>query len=64
MEKYFQTLDMAAFRMQLQSDSAKAMKLYKHVLQSEHDAGPESDYIIRMWKKDRGIDDAPSNGNS
>ena len=64
MEKYFQTLDMAAFRMQLQSDSAKAMKLYKHVLQSEHDAGPESNYIIRMWKKDRGIDDATSNSHS
>jgi len=64
MEKYFQTLDMASFRMMLEADSAKAMKLYKHVLQRQHDAGPESDYIIRMWKKDRGIGDAPSNSNS
>lgn len=63
MEKYFQTLDMAAFRMMLEADSAKAMKLYKHVLQSQHDAGPESDYIIRMWKKDRGIVDASGDNN-
>jgi len=63
MEKYFQTLDMASFRMMLEADSAKAMKLYKHVLQSEHDAGPESDYIIRMWKKDRGIGDASGDNN-
>jgi len=63
MEKYFQTLDMASFRMMLEADSAKAMKLYKHVLQSQHDAGPESDYIIRMWKKDRGIVDASGDNN-
>lgn len=55
MDKYFQTLDMAAFRMMLDVNSDKAMKLYRHVLDSQHDAGPEADYIIRLWKKKRGI---------
>ena len=55
MDKYFQTLDMAAFRMMLDVNSDKAMKLYRHALDSQHDAGPEADYIIRLWKKARGI---------
>ena len=55
MDKYFQTLDMAAFRMMLDVNSDKAMKLYRHVLDSQHDAGPEADYIICLWKKERGI---------
>ena len=55
MDKYFQTLDMAAFRMMLDVNSDKAMKLYRHALDSQHDAGPEADYIIRLWKKERGI---------
>ena len=55
MDKYFATLDMANFRMMLEADSEKAMKLYRHVLNSQHDAGPEADYIIRLWKKERGI---------
>ena len=55
MDKYFQTLDMAAFRMMLEADSDKAMKLYRHVLNSQHDAGPEADYIIGLWKQERGI---------
>ena len=63
MDKYFQTLDMAAFRMMLEPDSDKAMKLYRHVLDSQHDAGPEADYIIRLWKKERGIN-AKDNDNS
>ena len=63
MDKYFQTLDMAAFRMMLEPNSDKAMKLYRHVLDSQHDAGPEADYIIRLWKKERGIN-AKDNDNS
>ena len=55
MDKYFQTLDMAAFRIMLDVNSDKAMKLYRHVLNSQHDAGPEADYIIRLWKQERGI---------
>ena len=55
MDKYFQTLDMAAFRMMLDVNSDKAMKLYRHALDSQHDAGPEADYIIRLRKKERGI---------
>ena len=55
MDKYFETLDLAAFRMQHVMDSAKAKRLFTHVLDTEHDAGPEADYIIRMWKEARGI---------
>ena len=63
MDNYFQTLDMAAFRMMLDVNSDKAMKLYRHALDSQHDAGPEADYIIRLWKKERGIN-AKDNDNS
>ena len=56
MDKYFETLDVAAFRMQQMMDSPNAKRLFKHVLDTEHDAGPEADYIIRMWKEARGID--------
>ena len=63
MDKYFQTLDMAAFRMMLDVNSDKAMKLYRHARDSQHDAGPEADYIIRLWKKERGIN-AKDNDNS
>lgn len=60
MDKYFETLDMAAFRMMHDVDSPKATTLFRHVLDSQHDAGPEADYIIRMWKKDRGLKSAGS----
>ncbi len=63
MDKYFKTLDAAAFRMMLEADSKKAMELYRHVLDTEHDAGPEADYIIRLWKKERGINEK-SDSNS
>jgi hypothetical protein len=62
-DKYFQTLDAAAFRMMLEADSDKAMKLYRHVLDRHHDAGPEADYIIRLWKQERGIN-AKNDSNS
>ena len=55
MDKYFETLDLAAFRMQHMMDSPKAKRLFKHVLDTEHDAGPEADYIIRMWREARRI---------
>lgn len=57
MDKYFSSLDVAALRMQLPANSKKAMKLYRHVLHNEHDAGPEASYIIRLWKQERGIDE-------
>ena len=60
MDKYFETLDLAAFRMQHMMDSPKAKRLFKHVLDTEHDAGPEADYIIRMWKEARGLKSAES----
>jgi hypothetical protein len=63
MDKYFATLDMANFRMMLEADSEKAMKLYRHVLDRHHDVGPEADYIIRLWKQERGID-AKNDSNS
>ena len=58
MDKYFETLDMAAFRMMHAVDSPKATKLFRHVLDTEHDAGPEADYIIRKWKKERKLNRA------
>tara|TARA_R100001129_G_C5254811_1_gene229390 strand:- start:617 stop:799 length:183 start_codon:yes stop_codon:yes gene_type:complete len=58
MDKYFETLDMAAFRMMHDVDSPKATKLFRHVLDTEHDAGPEADYIIRVWKKARKLNRA------
>ena len=58
MDKYFETLDVAAFRMQNMMDSPKAKRLFKHVLDTEHDAGPEADYIIRKWKKERKLNRA------
>ena len=57
MDKYFATLDMAALRMQHTMDSPKATKLFRHVLDLEHDAGPEADYIIRTWKQQRRINE-------
>ena len=63
MDKYFQTLDMAAFRMMLDVNSDKAMKLSRHALDSQHAAGPAAAYIIRLWKKERGIN-AKDNDNS
>jgi len=56
MDKYFQTLDMANFRMQHPPNSEKGMKVFRYVLERHHDAGPEADYIVKQWKKDRGID--------
>ena len=58
MDKYFASLDVAAFRMMHTIDSPKATKLFRHVLDVEHDAGPEADYIIRTWKKERGLDES------
>ena len=57
MDKYFETLDMAAFRMQHAIDSPKATKLFRLMLAIEHDAGPEADYIIRTWKQQRRINE-------
>ena len=54
MDKYFETLDATAFRMMFEPDSDKAMKLYRQALAREHDAGPEANYIIRVWKEERG----------
>ena len=58
MDKYFETLDVAAFRMMHDVDSPEAATLFKHVLDSQHDAGPEADYIIRKWKKERKLNRA------
>ena len=58
MDKYFATLDLASLHMQHAMDSPKAQRLFRHVLDLEHDAGPEADYIIRTWKKERGLDES------
>ena len=63
MDKYFASLDIAALRMQHAIDSPKATKLFRHVLDIEHDAGPEAEYIIRLWKKERNINNLPDDGS-
>tara|TARA_R100000900_G_scaffold145103_1_gene130214 strand:+ start:104 stop:331 length:228 start_codon:yes stop_codon:yes gene_type:complete len=57
MDKYFSSLDQAAILMVHEIDSPKAQKLFRHVLQLEHGAGAEADYIIRTWKEERGFDE-------
>ena len=57
MDKYFQTLDLANFRMEHHPNSEKGMDVFRYVLDRHHDARPEADHIVRQWKKDRGIDE-------
>ena len=56
MEKYFHTLDVAVARMTHKIDSEKAKSLFRRLLDTEHQAGPEADYIIRTWKQERGYE--------
>tara|TARA_Y100000361_G_C10902382_1_gene209741 strand:+ start:172 stop:402 length:231 start_codon:yes stop_codon:yes gene_type:complete len=65
MDKYFATLDMALLKIKSldEIDSPKATKLFRHLLDIEHDAGPEAEYIIRLWKKERNICTLPDDGS-
>ena len=56
MDKYFETLDMAAFRMHAPNGFAQGYAPFQACARYvEHEAGPEADYIIRTWKKERGV---------
>ncbi len=50
MEKYLQTIDRVMFHMKHKSliEQEKAVKL---ALTQEHDAGPEAQYIFKIWKE-------------
>lgn len=54
MEKYFATLDTVyrLFRHKTTSEELKA--LMREDLDAQHDAGPEANYIIRVWAEERG----------
>jgi hypothetical protein len=57
MDKYFETLDLANFRMLHHPNSEKGMEVLRYVLDKHHDAGPESHHIIKMWKQERGFNE-------
>ncbi len=53
MDKYLETLD----RMKQSGKiSPQLLKTMRHALDGEHDAGPEANYIIRVWKEERGYE--------
>tara|TARA_R100001086_G_C11732257_1_gene230044 strand:- start:28 stop:231 length:204 start_codon:yes stop_codon:yes gene_type:complete len=57
MEKYFKTLDETVLLMTHDITSEKAQRLFEHVLNKQHDAGPEAKYIIKQWREDRNVDE-------
>jgi hypothetical protein len=48
MEKYFETIGRTMFHMKHKSLKEKR-KAVKKALQREHDAGPESAYLLNLW---------------
>ena len=59
MNRYFDTLDFVAGRMPHNPHSPRGKKVLRQALAREHDAGPEANYIIRMWKEERGLKERP-----
>ena len=56
MDKYFLTLDRLYAMSHVEQSgriSNQLMKTMRHALDGEHDAGPEANYIIRLWKQER-----------
>ncbi len=55
MDKYFATLD-TVHRLFAHKTTAQELKtLMREDLDAQHDAGPEANYIIRVWCEERGI---------
>ncbi len=55
MAKYFETLD-TVYRLFRHKTTTKELKaLMREDLDAQHDAGPEANYIIRIWAEDRGV---------
>ena len=59
MNRYFDTLDFVAGRMPHDPSSTRGKKILRQALTREHDAGPEANYIIRVWKEERGLEERP-----
>ena len=55
MNRYFDTLDFVAGRMPHDLSSTRGKKILRQALAREHDAGPDANYLIRVWKEERGV---------
>ena len=53
MEKYFQVLDQIALHAKRPVDSRRVKSQMRKELKRIFDAGPEADYIIRVWREER-----------
>ena len=59
MEKYFQTLDNVGRLFHVEQSKTvdkKELKVLRRALDGQWNAGPEANYIIREWKKERGYE--------
>lgn len=55
MDKYFQTLDTVYRLFRHKTATEELRDLMREDLDAQHDAGPEANYIIRVWSEERGI---------
>jgi hypothetical protein len=53
MEKYFETISRVMFHVKHKT-TAEQGRAVKLALAREHDAGPESAYLLREWRKHNG----------
>ena len=60
MDKYFQVLDQIALHAKRPVDSRRVKAQMRKELNRIFDAGPEADYIIRVWREERKAIDDPS----
>ena len=60
MNRYFDTLDFVAWRIPHDTHSPRGKKVLSQSLAQEHDAGPEANYIIRVWTEERGLKERPT----
>jgi hypothetical protein len=50
MEKYFETIDRVMFHVKHKSLNSQK-KAIKKAMRREHDAGPEANYIFKLWRE-------------
>tara|TARA_R100000315_G_C5194564_1_gene113773 strand:+ start:381 stop:563 length:183 start_codon:yes stop_codon:yes gene_type:complete len=50
MNKYFDTLDIV-YNLVKHRPLSQRIKAYENALRQEHDVGPESNYIIKLWEE-------------
>jgi hypothetical protein len=51
MEKYFETIGRVMFHMKHKSLSQQK-KAVKKAMRREHNAGPESNYLFKLWREE------------